>query len=240
MFIKGESIMKKVNFKTMMGATILGMFLAGCGESAIVGFILYENDKDLKEADRNQSSIFTFINATNDMANFYARPLGISDNIYSSEYEVASVLKSEVSQPYTFRWNEHLSHSEFAITDSVSLSKKDKISFTLENGKAYSGIAWLDNNDFSMSIIAAVSNPNSDNYAIRFFSMTDQNIFVGNDDSSLVSAVKGEITATFTFDNCVDLDVINDNESNFCQVANAGESYIAVIGKNGEVTLGQE
>lgn len=231
--------MKKVNFKTMMSATILGLFLAGCG-GGVADVIISEIDKDLKTADKNRSSIFTFINATNDMANFYARPHGISDNIYTSEYEVASIFKADVSEPYTYKWNEHLSRSEFAITDSTSLSKKDKITFTIENDKAYSGIAWLDNNEYSLSIVDVVSNPSSDNYAIRFFSTTDQNIFVGTSDSSLVSAIKGEITATFTFDNCVDLDVINDNESNFCQIANAGESYIAVIGLTGEVTLAQE
>jgi hypothetical protein len=237
MFIEGKSIMKKVNFKTMMSTTILGMFLAGCGGA---DKILSEIEEDIKAVEKNRSSIFTFINATNDMVNFYSRPLGITDEIYSSEYEVASILEEDVSEPYTYKWNEHLSRSELAITDSVSLSKKDKITFTIENDKAYSGISWLDNNKYSLSIVSAVSNPSSDNYAIRFFSTIDQNIFIGTSDTSLVASVKGEITAAFNFDNCADLDIINDNESNFCQIANAGESYIVVIGLNGKVTLAQE
>ena len=99
------------------------MFLAGCGGA---DKILSEIEEDIKAAEKNRSSIFTFINATNDMVNFYSRPLGITDEIYSSEYEVASILEADVSEPYTYKWNEHLSRSELAITDSVSLSKKDK------------------------------------------------------------------------------------------------------------------
>ena len=234
--------MKKVNFRIVISATVLSILLMGCGGSAgvIVDKLLEKSDDAIKSAEKNRSSTFKFINATTEMTNFYVRPFGIIENIYSSEYEVASILEGEVTESYTYRWNKDFSKTQFALADSGSLSKKKKLQYTIENDSDYWGIAWLDNNKYSMSFVDFVSNPTSDSYAIRFFSMADKNIFVGESNSPLVAAIKGKVTATFTFDNCAELEVINDNPSNFCQVANVGESYIAVIGVNGEVTIGQE
>lgn len=48
------------------------------------------------------------------------------------------------------------------------------------------------------------------------------------------------MTASFTFDNCDELGAINNSGSNFCQIANVGQSYIVIINQNGEVVFGQE
>ena len=234
--------MKKVNIRTMISVAVFSLYLAGCGgEGKVIESVLSNFDDDIKAAEKNRSSTVTFINATNDMANFYARPLGIIlDEVYESEYEVASLLKGEVSEPYIYRWNEHLSTSEFAIADSASITKKDKMEYTLENNNAYWGIAWIDNNKYSISILNTMSNPDNNSYSIRFFSMSDQNIFIGESNAPLIAAQKGEVTPVFTYNNCADIDTINNKFVDFCQIANMGESYLAVIGENGEIIIGQE
>ena len=227
-----KGMMKKINVKTMISATILSVLLVGCGGSTV--------DTLINVAEKNKRSTFTFINATHEMASFYIQPKHISKSIYSSKHEVANISEGDISEPYTYQWNENFSRSVFASIDSVSQTKKYQVNFTIENEKSYWGIAWLDNNEYSMSIVKLSSNPSSDGYAIRFFSMSGQDISVGDSTSPLVTAYKGEATSTFTFDNCADIEIINGNLANFCQIANAGESYIAIILANGEVIFAQE
>jgi len=224
--------MKIFNVKTLLCTAVFSTFLAACG-----GGVSDKVDTSINLAEKNRSSTFKFINATNDMVNFHIQAKGISETIYASKYKVASILEGSVSESYAYNWNKHFSRSEFGIIDSVSLTKKDTVKHTIENNKAYWGIAWLDKNEYSITIVDFSSHTNSDSYAVRFFSMSDQDIFLGDNTTPVFKAVKGEVTPTFTFNNCIDLVVINDNPSDFCQIATAGEHYIAVIGLDGEVTL---
>jgi len=56
------------------------MLLTACG-----GSTSSDIDTDIKGAETNRSSTFKFINATDEIATFYAKYKGISESIYSSE-----------------------------------------------------------------------------------------------------------------------------------------------------------
>ena len=59
-------------------------------------------NKSINKADKSNSSTIKFVNATSDMANFYVCASLISEGIYSSTYEAASIIEGEVSEAYTY------------------------------------------------------------------------------------------------------------------------------------------
>ena len=171
---------------------------------------------------------------------FYVHPKAITESIYNSNYQLASVVSGETSELINYQWNDNLSKTEMAIRDTNSQSQKDNIVHKLEHNKEYIAVAWLDDDNFSLSIIEGQMSPKNNVYNIRFFSVIDRSIFLGNDTSAITTVEKGKVSNNITVDNCADIELINDVQSNFCQIANIGESYLVVIDDNNEIVISQQ
>lgn len=231
--------MKKVSANAQLYCAVLfillSMLITACG-----GSTSSDIDTDIKDAETNRSSTFKFVNATDEMTTFYAKYKGISESIYSSEYELVSVLEKQTSEAIIYKWNDKLSDTEFAVIDSVSQSKKNKTSHTISDDQSYVAVAWQDNDETTLTVIGVVNNANVNAYAVRFFSEIDQQVTFGDSESFSVTAEKGEVTNVVEIDSCAALEAVNDQQTNFCQMANLGESYLFVITADGEVVFTQE
>lgn len=230
--------MKICNKKSVINVinVSLSLFvLSACG-SAIVDDI----NNDINEAGKNRSASITFVNATDEMVSFYSAPAALIGEIYNSDYEQASVLSGEKSEPIKYQWNDSLSKTEVAVRDTSSQTKKASISYTFDDNNEYFSVAWLDDDSFSLSIIEGQTSIQRDVYNIRFFSETELSIILGDDTSAITSVEKGEVSEILTFDNCADIELINNVQSDFCQIANIGESYLVVIDKNNEVIISEQ
>ena len=197
-------------------------------------------DKDINAAEKNRSSLINFVNATDEMTNFYVSIKAISESIYNSKYQLASIESGETSELINYQWNDSFSKTEMAIRDTNSQSQKANVVLKLEHHKEYFAVAWLDDDNFSLSIIEGQTSPQNNVYNIRFFSVIDRSIFLGNDTSAITTVEKGNVSNNITVDDCADIELINDVQSNFCQIANIGESYLVVIDDNNEIVISQQ
>tara|TARA_R110002050_G_C8935955_1_gene512295 strand:+ start:2224 stop:2901 length:678 start_codon:yes stop_codon:yes gene_type:complete len=225
--------MKLCNKKIIIAVSLTIIALTACNGSD-------DLDKDINLAEKNRSSMIKFVNATDEMSNFYASPNAITESIYNSKYELASILKGETSELLSYQWNEKLSRTEMAVTDSNTETKKATVMHELEHNKAYFAVAWLDEDNLSLSIVDAQISPQNNVYNIRFFSALDKSIFLGNNSSALTTVKKGNISNDISVENCTEIELINNIQSNFCQVANIGESYLIVIDANNDIVIAQE
>ncbi len=229
--------MKTINsnkIKSTACILLCASVLAACGGTSA------EIDKDINDAEKNNSSVFTLVNATDDMVNFYAKYIGISESIYQSEYEVASVINDESSTQIIYQWNDALSRTSIAITDTNTQTLRATDEYNLINNQAYIGIAWLDEGEYVINLVEANNNTTESDYTVRFFTSTDQTLHFDGSNLPEIIAEKAQITSSFSFDNCADMELINNISANFCQIANVGNSYIAVIKANGDVIFTQE
>lgn len=223
---------KKTAFK-IITISLSIIVLSACNDSE-------DFDKDINAAEKNRSSLINFVNATDEMTNFYVSPKAITESIYNSNYQLASVVSGETSELINYQWNDNLSKTEMAIRDTNSQSQKANVVLNLEHNKEYFAVAWLDDDNFSLSIIEGQMSPQNNVYNIRFFSVIDRSIFLGNDTSAITTVEKGKVSNNITVENCADIELINDVQSNFCQIANIGESYLVVIDDNNEIVISQQ
>ena len=182
--------MKLCNKKTVFKIITISLsiiVLSACNDSE-------DFDKDINAVEKNRSSLINFVNATDEMTNFYVSPKAITESIYNSNYQLASVVSGETSELINYQWNDNLSKTEMAIRDTNNQSQKANIFHKLEHNKEYFAVAWLDDDNFSLSIIEGQTSPQKNVYNIRFFSVIDRSIFLGNDTSAITTVEKGKVS----------------------------------------------
>ena len=103
------------------------------------------------------------------MTNFYVSIKAISESIYNSKYQLASIESGETSELINYQWNDSFSKTEMAIRDTNSQSQKANVVLKLEHHKEYFAVAWLDDDNFSLSIIEGQTSPQNNVYLRNFY-----------------------------------------------------------------------
>jgi hypothetical protein len=182
----------------------------------------------------------TGINATNDMTTFYVKDSTSNKGIFDTSFKAIELPAGEHSEEISHKWIFKTNKSQFATKKSITERSKVTTYFNLSNNHQYWAIAWLLNNNNKISLIEKShhTNTSSNFYNVRIFSSAVLNISNINNDSLGATEI-GVASIYFSVSHCDELKV-GGNNIDLCQIANLGQSYIAVVDSTGTIIVVEE
>lgn len=195
--------------------------ISGCNDEAIT----YNDSK------------ISYINALDEQATFFIKENGASGDVYSNKHRVISLLKETASGEIKHTWF-GFKQSEIAVEDTNTRSHYTSIKKTLRDKRNYWTIAWLDNNDYELSIFEKNTSNEDGVYRVRVFSDGQYPVYINGKTNREFVTKEGEVSDFFSVENCTELKIA-DNNIDLCK-GDLGKSYLAVVDKDGLLSLTEE
>ncbi|XPF95022.1 hypothetical protein ACM9HF_03120 [Colwellia sp. RE-S-Sl-9] len=209
--------------KNLVLASILATssIISGCNDEAIT----YNDSK------------ISYINALDEQATFFIKQDGASGKIYNNKHRVISLLKETASGEIKHTWF-GFKQSQIAVEDTNTRSNYTSIKKTLRDKRNYWTVAWLDNNDYELSIFEKETSNMDGLYRVRVFSNGQYPIYINGNTTNTLFTKKGEVSDFFSVEKCTELKIANNN-IDLCK-GDFGKSYLAVVDENGLLSLTEE
>ncbi|PKH87615.1 hypothetical protein [Colwellia sp. Bg11-28] len=196
-------------------------------------------DKVVDKMDKKYSTEISYINAVNASTTFYAKSNLYTRGVYDSDFKVVNLLENKVSRKIDHKWSSHGHKFEFAIKDTNSGARTADVKYNVQNKGKYWAIAWMDNNSDVLSIFEMKPSNQNDVFRVRVFANTALSVKILGSDADFTETIAGEVSETYTINNCADL-YVGGNEIDLCQQGDFGQSYLVVVDSQGLITYGKE
>jgi len=220
----------KIASKTLLISSFIFLTTA-CGESAY--------DDTIDKLDKKYSADINYINAVNNSSTFYAKSNLYLRDVYHGDFEVVKLLAAGVSGSITHKWSSHGHKFEFATEDTNSGANTTDVRFDLTNQANYWAVAWLNNNNDTLSIFQKKTSSVSGVFSVRIFANANLTVKILGNATNFTNTVAGQVSETYTVESCADL-YVGGNEIDLCQQANFGQSYLVVVDSDGLITYAKE
>lgn len=232
MFLKREKMMKKFNVKAVLCTTVISLFLTACGGSD-------RYDKSVDELEQNRSSELVFVNTIDEMVTFYVKNSIKWNEIFDDNHKILDLVNNSSSEPNKYTWHNDLNNSYFGVQDTNNKVKKAQVEVELKNGIDFFVVSWESSNEYKISVLEKKPSNTRDVFRIRVFTDSDMSIKINGSDEVIAIAKKGEVSSTFTINNCSDSLQVGNNHIDLCQ-GDIGQSYLVVVDSNGKQLITQE
>ena len=97
----------------------------------------------------------------------------------------------------------------------------------------------MDNNSEVLSIVEMKPSNQNDVFRVRVFANKALSVKILGSDTDFTETIAGEVSETYTINNCADL-YVGGNEIDLCQQGNLGQSYLAVVDSQGLISYSKE
>lgn len=215
------------------------MVLTFCLIIGVVACDESTKDKIVDKMEKKYSSEIGYINAVNAPTTFYAKSNLYARDVYNSDFKTVELLKHEVSRKIDHKWSSHGHKFEFAIEDTNSGANTANVKYSVQNQGKYWAIAWMDNNSEVLSIVEMKPSNQNDVFRVRVFANKALSVKILGSDTDFTETIAGEVSETYTLNNCADL-YVGGNEIDLCQQGNLGQSYLAVVDSQGLISYSKE
>ena len=101
-------------------------------------------------------------------------------------------------------------------------------------------IAWLDGANYQLTGFTKNISSEADRMIVRVFSNTEQEVRINEVNDVVSTTEKGKVSAPFSIDNCAAGLNVGGNNIEFCNQAEFGKSYLAVVNSAGKITVIEE
>jgi len=205
--------------------------ITACGGSA--------NDRIIDSLDKKYDANISYVNAIDDATTFYLKSRLYVKSVYDNDFEIIELTTGNASQPIKHKWSSSGHKSIFAIENSNSGKNLTDIKYNLDNNESYWAVAWLDNNDETISVFEKNPRNQSDVFKVRIFANASLEVVILGNDNTLPNTVSGEASDTYTLNGCADL-FVGGKEIDLCTLGDFGKSYLAVVNEDGLISYSQE
>jgi len=225
-----------LNNITKNGLKTLAVITLAAGVSACGGSA---NDRIIDSLDKKYDANISYVNAIDDATTFYLKSRLYAKSVYDNDFKIIEITTGTASRPIKHKWSSSGHKSIFAIENSNSGRNLTDIKYSLDNNESYWAVAWLDNNEETISVFEKKPLNQSDVFKVRIFANASLEVVILGNDNTLPNTVSGEASDTYTLNGCADL-YVGGKEIDLCALGDFGKSYLAVVNKDGLINYSQE
>ena len=222
---------RNFNLKEIALFVAITSSLIGCDDTS---------DKIVDNIDTTRQADISFVNAVGEMADFYVKPNYLNRDVFDSQQKAKTVFNSEVGN-FTFKWIDSGSQgSQFGVRDTNTSTTSSTIDTDIDSNAKYWMVAWLDGNQYQLTSFKKSSTRAANRFVVRVFSNTNLDIKINETDEIVAATEKGKVSVPFTIDNCAAGLNVGGNYIEFCNQAEFGKSYLAVVNSAGKIVVIEE
>lgn len=231
---------KLASTTTKMSAVfVLALTLTACGSE--------ENAKDINDwvidvSKKEKYAELTFVNMLDEMATFYGKTKQMNRDVFDNRQQINSVSAGE-GESHKFKWgagNQKKEEIRLGVADTNTLSYRGFVDIELEDTLEYWTVAWKDNEIIQLSAFKRTPVVPTTHYNLRFFALKDLSISVEEGAHRAVTLTKGLTSDTLALDHCTNTVKVAGSYIDFCAEAEIGNSYLIIIGQDGQLYVGKE
>lgn len=185
----------------------------------------------------NNSATISYINALDKQATFYVKESSDSSSVYLNKHKVTTLIQGDYSDELRHKWFS-IQESRFAVEDTNSRDEQMSIEYRLKDDRDYWSVAWLNNDEYNLSLFKRVSSDRDGLYRVRIFANDKLDVYLGENTTKLLTTETGQVSDFISLDKCTDL-VIEGNAIDLCS-GDFGHSYLLVVNANGLIAMAEE
>ena len=221
-----------LKFKKTALLVAISFSLLGCGGSSL--------DRIVDDIDTDRQAKISFVNALDEMADFHAKVDYLNRDLFDNRQKAKTVINNETSD-FSFKWIDNgTQRSSFGVRDTNTNTTSVKIDTDIDNNANYWMIAWLDGGNYQLTEFKKSTYSETDRFVVRVFSNTVLPVRINEVNDVVAMMEKGKVSVPFSINNCAAGLNVGGNNIEFCNQAEFGKSYLAVVDSDGKITVIEE
>lgn len=220
---------KKCALWGMLGLNAL--MLSGCGGSG---------GDDLKKLTESQTSL-TYVNATNDVVNFYLKRDDMLDDndqntLFEANHQVFSDVALNASRTYLYTFKVHQNAVHLGLNDTNTLVKKGtnhvRLDFKYNETSSLWVVAWMMGSQFKLTYFGKEASNQEGVYKVRVFTDTAMPVSINGSKQVELTTEQGSATRALAISNCATGLEVGGRNIDLCH-ADLGRSYLVIVDQMG-------
>ena len=186
---------------------------------------------------KKKEATISYINALDEQASFYVKKSSASGSIFNSEHLATTELRGDYSDGFKHKWT-GVEKNQLAVENTNTREYRANMQLSLDNNYNYWLVAYLEKKEYKLSFFQKSSSNRADSYRVRVLANDKLDIYIDGITSKHLTTKTGQVTEYFSVEKCTGL-VIEGNSIDLC-TGDFGRSYLAVVNKDGLISLARE